>query len=191
MFGQNLCKKGISGKKTEHYHWILNIRISLATKFQLKLMILIFLTKSTQKGTEFQFKLTIWIFWTKVCQKRIFPVKSRKIGHHHWILYIGISLGTKFHFNSNKQFLIMWPNLPKKVILGRKWKNVNITIEFCLFNLAEVPNFKLNWQVWFFGINVPKKGVSGLKQKNCTFACVHGANRRNDTLMSKHLLELY
>ena len=30
----------------------------------------------------------------------------------------------------------------------------------------QVPNFTLNWQVCFFGPNLPKKSVSGLKQKN-------------------------
>ena len=35
--------------KSEHHHEILRIRISLGTKFQLKLTILIFLTKFVQK----------------------------------------------------------------------------------------------------------------------------------------------
>ena len=37
-------------RKSEHHHWILHVRISVGTKFQLLLMILIFLTKSGQKG---------------------------------------------------------------------------------------------------------------------------------------------
>ena len=31
-----------------------------------------------------------------------------------------------------------------------------------------MPNFSLNWQVWIFGPNLPKKGVFGLKQKKWT-----------------------
>ena len=122
-------------EKSEHCHWILNIWISLATKFQLRLMILIFWSnlpknvfpkKKKQKnylGTKFQLKLKLFSL-DQSCPKRVFPVKNRKIEYHHWILYIGISLGTKFHFISNKEFWILWPNLPKEVILGRKQKRL-------------------------------------------------------------------
>ena len=41
-------------------------------------------------------------------------------------------------------------NLSKKCIFGQKWKEVNITIEFCIFELVWVPNFSLNWKCWFF-----------------------------------------
>ena len=37
-------------RKSEHYHWILHIQISLGTKLQLKLTILILWTKFTQIG---------------------------------------------------------------------------------------------------------------------------------------------
>ena len=37
-------------EKSEHQRWVLHIRISLATKFQLKLTILIFWTKFLEKG---------------------------------------------------------------------------------------------------------------------------------------------
>ena len=55
FFGPSLPKKGISSQKrkkgkSEHQHWILDIRISLGTKFQLNLTILIFLTKFAKKG---------------------------------------------------------------------------------------------------------------------------------------------
>ena len=39
----------VEDRKNEHHHWILHIRIILNTQFQLKLMILIFWTKFTQK----------------------------------------------------------------------------------------------------------------------------------------------
>ena len=32
-----------------------------------------------------------------------------------------------------------------------------------------VTYLSLNWQFWFFGRNLPKNGMSGLKQKICTF----------------------
>ena len=41
----------------------------------------------------------------------------------------------------------------------------NITIEFCIFDLVMVPNFSLNYQLWIFGQNLPKKSISGRKRK--------------------------
>ena len=37
-----------------------------------------------------------------------------------------------------------------------KRKNVNVTVEFCIFKLALVPNFSLNWQLKFFDPICPK-----------------------------------
>ena len=45
----------VENKKSEHHHYFLHIRISIGTKFQLKLTILIFLTRLTQQG-YFQLK---------------------------------------------------------------------------------------------------------------------------------------
>ena len=54
-FGQKLQAEN---RKSGHHHWILHIWISLSAKFQLK--------------------LTILIFRTKITQKRVFPLKNRK-----------------------------------------------------------------------------------------------------------------
>ena len=35
---------------------------------------------------------------------------------------------------------------------------MNTTIEFYILQLVYVPNFSLNWQYWFFGPNLSKKG---------------------------------
>ena len=69
--------------------------------------------------------------------------------------YIGISLGTKFQLKLT--VLIFWTKFAQKV---------NITIEFCIFEIVYVPNFSLNWQVGFFWPNLPKKCVSGLNRKS-------------------------
>ena len=52
VFGPNLPKNPIPvlNRKREHYDWILHIRFSLDTNFQLKLGILNFWTKFAQKG---------------------------------------------------------------------------------------------------------------------------------------------
>ena len=57
-FLDQICPRKIfmvKNRKSEHHHWIPHIQISLGTKFQLKLTILIFLTRFTQKG----------FFWSK------------------------------------------------------------------------------------------------------------------------------
>ena len=47
-------------------------------------------------------------------------------------------------------------------------EKVDINIEFCIFELVKVPNFSLNWKFWGFGLNLPNKGISCLKQKKWT-----------------------
>ena len=44
-------------------------------------------------------------------------------------------------------------------------KEVNITIEFCIFELVLIPNFSLNWKFWFVEPNLPQKDIYGQKQK--------------------------
>ena len=66
----------VENRKNECHHWILHIWISLGTKFQLKLAIL--------------------IFWTRFAKKVYLQPKKRKRWHHYWILHIRISRGTKF-----------------------------------------------------------------------------------------------
>ena len=46
----------VKNRKSEHHYWIPPIQICLCTKFQLKLTILIFLIRFTQKG----------FFWSKI-----------------------------------------------------------------------------------------------------------------------------
>ena len=45
---------------------------------------------------------------------------------------------------------------------------MNITIEFHIFKLILVPNFRWNLLVWFFWPDLPKNGFSDLKQKKWT-----------------------
>ena len=68
----------VNNGRSEHHHWILHVPVSLGTKFQLKLTILICLDQ-------------IW-------SKREFPVWNRESEHHHWILHIRISLELEARF---------------------------------------------------------------------------------------------
>ena len=145
----------------------------LGTKFQLKLTIFVFLTKFAQKGcfrskikqrntiiritlgTKFQVKLSVFIFWTKFA---------------HTI--IPITLGTKFQVKLS--IWIFWTKFALKGYLRSKTQKRNITTEFCIFQLDYILNCSLNRQFWFFGPNLPKVSIADPKQKNRTFACVHG-----------------
>ena len=46
-----------------------------------------------------------------------------------------------------------------------KTEKIIMTIKFCILKVVWLPNFILNWQFWFFGLNLPKKSTSGCKQK--------------------------
>ena len=50
IFGPNLFKLCSKTEKSRHHHWISHVQISLGTKFQLELTILISLTRFAQKG---------------------------------------------------------------------------------------------------------------------------------------------
>ena len=108
FFGQNLHVKN---RKSKHYHWILNIRVSLGTKFQLKLTtILIFWTRfalkrhfcSKVKKSEHHPWCQIttstdnFDFLDQICLKRVLLVEHANSEHHQWIWNIRISLGTYF-----------------------------------------------------------------------------------------------
>ena len=87
----------VKKRKSEHYHLILPIRISL---FDNCLFDMTFWVKFSQKGYFWSKNESVLIFWTKIAQKRYSSPKrkkwARKSKHHHWILDIRISLGTKF-----------------------------------------------------------------------------------------------
>ena len=104
-----------------------------------------------------------WQFWFfgPHCQKRVFM--NRKSGHYHWILHIQISLDTKIHFKLTI-LTIFWTKFSQKRYFRSKTEKVNITMEFCIFGLVQVPNFSLKWQFWVFGTNLPKMGISSRKQ---------------------------
>ena len=94
----------------------------LGTKFRLKLTLLNFWIKLTQKGyfqtkkkkknenyhrilhsqinqdSKFQLQRTILIFGTNFQKKVYFRSKTEKNEHHYWILHNWISLSTNFQF---------------------------------------------------------------------------------------------
>ena len=59
---------------------------------------------------------------------------------------------------------MFWTKLAQKNCFPSKIWKMNTTIELFTFELVLVPHFSWNWQLKVFGPNLPKKGVSLLKQ---------------------------
>ena len=94
IFGQNLPTKGFSGLKQKKWKLPLNSGYSNYSRNQI----------SAQTDS--------FDILDQIYPKKVFPVKKRKSEHHHGILHIWISVGTKF-----QRKLTIWvfgPNLPKK-----------------------------------------------------------------------------
>ena len=69
--------------------------------------------------------------------------------------------------------MIFGTNLLKKSISDQNEKS-EYHHWILLIWISLVIKFQLWFQFWFFRLNLPKKGISGLIQKNHTFACTHG-----------------
>ena len=82
-------------------------------------------------------------FLDQICPPKIFPVETRKIEHHyhHWILHIWISLDVKFQLKLT--ILSFWTKFVQKRYFRSKTEEVNITVEFCIFELGLMPFFSL------------------------------------------------
>ena len=141
FFGQNFQ---VENRKSEHHHWILHIRSSLGTKFQVKLTVFIFWPKLHKKvsfwakfteKTYFQTKtekvnitieFCIFEFWDSICPKRLFLVENRESELHYWVMQVEISLGTKFHLKL--MILIFWTKFARKGYSRSKTEKVIIMI---------------------------------------------------------------
>ena len=77
----------------------------------------------------------------------------------NWIwmfeLHVQISLDNKFQLKVT--ILIFWTKFVQKECFRSKTEKMNRAIAFCIVELAELPNFSLNWQFWFFWPNLPKR----------------------------------
>ena len=152
----------IKNKKGEFHYWILEIRISLGTKFQIKLTILSFGVNLTKKR-----------FSSPKQRKWASPLNSEYL---NWSRY-QISPQT-----DNFGFLdIIYP---KRVFLIKKKKKkltspLNSNIQISLGT-----KFELKLTFWFFGPNLLKKGISTCKQKKWS-SLLHSADSNKSTIMDK------
>ena len=53
--------------------------------------------------------------------------------------------------------LIFWTKFAEKGYFRLKTEEMNIAIKFCVFEIVQVTNFTLNWQVRFFRPNLHEK----------------------------------
>ena len=118
FFGPNLPKKGSYFRsKTD----------TIDTTIEFCIFELVFVS-------NFTLNKKFWIFGPNLPKKDIYS-QNRKNEHHHWILHIRISPGTKLQFKL--AILIFFGlNLPKKGFFWSKTKKVNIIMEFYIFALV-------------------------------------------------------
>ena len=109
------------------------------------------------QGTKFHLKLTIFIFWTKFTQRNLVKIGKKWTSYEFYIFQIS-------RYQTSASRIKFAP----KGYFQSKTEKVNSTTKFCIFKLVLLPNFSLNWQFWFSGPNLPKKGISSLHQKKWT-----------------------
>ena len=61
-------------------------------------------------------------------------IEKENSNHRHWILHIRISLGIMFDLKPT--ILIFWTKFVRSEYFRSKTEKVNITIEFCIFELV-------------------------------------------------------
>ena len=142
FFWPDLHKKGFSGLKqkkwTPHiFYIILHIQISLVWNFSLN-----------------------WQFWFFVpnLPKKVIPAENRKSEHHHGILHIWISLGTRFQLKLIT--LSFWTKFIQKKNFQLKTEqavqglqtfafcvvNVNPTVFLNILKISKISLFWKNWK---------------------------------------------
>ena len=70
-------------------------------------------------------------------------------------MHIWISVSTKLQVKLTN--LNICTKFAQKRYFPLETEEVNIPIEFCIFELVRVPNFRLNWLIWIFRQSLPKK----------------------------------
>ena len=75
------------------------------------------------------FTLNNFEFLDQICPRRIFMVKNRKSEHHHWIVHIRISFGSKFSLNWQ-----LWRGLRKKGFYDLKQKKWTLPLNSAYSN---------------------------------------------------------
>ena len=107
--------------------------------------------RNSRAGTKFRLKMTLLKFWIKLTQKRYFRTKNLNITIKCYIFKLIQTL--KFSFNkqfgfleriSKKKFCTKFSK--KRSYFQSKTDKIDTTIEFCIFELVFVSNLILKKQ---------------------------------------------
>ena len=101
---------------------------------------------------SFSLNMTFFYFFNQICSNS---------EHHRWILDFRNSLDTKFQLKLT--ILIFWTKFAKKGYFQSKAEKLNITIEFCIFELVQEPNFSASTDIFYFLDQVCPKRVFSVK----------------------------
>ena len=115
-FGPNLPKKGISDWKRKNWTTPLSSAYSNKCRYQI----------SAWTG-NFDFLDQIW-------PRRTFLIEILKSEYQYWILLIQVSLDIKLQLKLT--ILTFWTKFGQKGYFRSKSEKLNITIEFCVFELV-------------------------------------------------------
>ena len=106
------------------------------------------------------------ILWTKPALKGNVRLERKKSEYHLWILHTWISLGPKFQLKLT--ILIFWIKFISS-LKGIQWNRHWV---LHIWNSLGT-KFQLKLTILIFWTKFLKKCISGMKQKNHPFACVH------------------
>ena len=84
-------------------------------------------------ATKFQLKLIILVFWTKFAQKRYFRSKTENVNITIEFCLFELVSVIKFHLQLT--ILTFWTNFAQEQYFQSKTKKENSIIEFCIFEL--------------------------------------------------------
>ena len=79
---------------------------------------------------NFSLKWQFWLCGSNFSKKGISGLKQ----HHHWLMHMRITLGTKLQFKLT--ILNFWTKFAQKWYFQSKAENMNITIKLCIFELV-------------------------------------------------------
>ena len=113
-----------------------------------------------------------WVFGYNLRKNDIFSRKQKKWTeplNSEYSNYVGMIIpNSTFNFQPKLTILNFGIKFAQKWYFRLKTKNVSITINFCIYEILLMVNLSLNWQLWFFGPDIPKKDISGRKQIKST-----------------------
>ena len=111
-----------------------------------------YIFKLVYLGTKFRLNLTVLNFQIKLTQ-RLF--RNKKNESYYRILHIQINLDSKFQL---QKFWFLEQISPQKLYFRSKTEKIEYHYWILHIQIVLSTIFSLNWQLQFFGRNLPKKG---------------------------------